>query len=156
MDITASYLVAGADDGRHPTHYGPELSRRARGFVVWAVLQGLGKKGVRDMVAHHCHCAQFLEQRLSKVEGINILNHVVLNQLAISFGDDDSISVRDALTAKVIARIRAENKNFVLGASWKDQHILRVSIISQLTEIADMEVLATSIIKAWKAVRALA
>ena len=33
MDVSASYITPGPEDGRNPTHYGPELSRRARGFV---------------------------------------------------------------------------------------------------------------------------
>ena len=34
MDISASYLSEAPGDGRNPTHFGPELSRRARGFAV--------------------------------------------------------------------------------------------------------------------------
>ena len=34
MDISASYLTESPGDGRNPTHYNPELSRRARGFEM--------------------------------------------------------------------------------------------------------------------------
>ena len=53
MDISASYLVRDAGDGRNPSQFSPELSRRSRGFVVWAVLQAMGKQGVQEMVARH-------------------------------------------------------------------------------------------------------
>lgn len=156
MDITASYLIENPDDGRNPSHYGPELSRRARGFAVWAVLQALGRNGVTEMIWRHCRCARHLEQRLSGVPGIHVLNEVVLNQLAIAFGEDgaqdEGEEENDLKTAQVIEKIRAENTSFVHGASWKGQAILRISIISQLTDTPDMDILADSILHAWRAV----
>ena len=43
MNISASYLNHATSDGRNPTEYNPELSRRARGFAAWAVIQSLGR-----------------------------------------------------------------------------------------------------------------
>lgn len=153
MDISASYLGRHEEDGRNPSHYGPELSRRARGFAVWAVLQALGSKGVEEMISHHCYCAHYLEEKLTKVSGIRVLNKVVLNQLAIAFGEEEPPEERDRLTANVIAKIRQENTSFALGAFWKGQAILRISIISQWTSTDNLDVLANSVVKAWKAVR---
>jgi hypothetical protein len=74
--------------------------------------------------------------------------------LAIAFGDEnEELEKRNQMTAAVIRKIREENKNFVLGASWKNQSILRISIISQLTDKGDIEVLAASLLRAWDAVR---
>lgn len=154
MGITASYIAGRPEDGRHPSYYVPELSRRARGFAVWAVLQALGRKGVEEIITRHCRCAKHLEGRLQEVPGIRILNEVVINQLAIAFGEDEPLGERDAMTKSVIEKIRQENTNFVVGASWNNQEILRVSIISRLTDIADMDILADSILKAWEAVKA--
>ena len=146
MDITASYLVKHSEDGRNPSSYVPELSRRARGFTVWAVLQALGRDGVAEMVARHCACAKHLAQRLQDVDGVTILNDVVINQVALSFGSDDK-------TQKVIDLIRAENQNFVLGAVWKGQTILRISVIARQTDLPHIDALAESIIRAWEQVR---
>jgi glutamate/tyrosine decarboxylase-like PLP-dependent enzyme len=154
MDISASYLVSDPDDGRNPTQFGMELSRRARGFTLWAVLQALGREGVLEMVTRHHDCAKLLQQRLADTPGIRILNQVVLNQLAIAFGDENQeLEKRNQMTAAVIQKLREENKNFVLGAIWKNQSILRISIISQLTDKGDIEVLAASLLRAWDAVR---
>jgi glutamate/tyrosine decarboxylase-like PLP-dependent enzyme len=154
MDITASYLVSDPDDGRNPTQFGPELSRRARGFALWAVLQAMGREGVVEMISRHCECAKLLQQRLANTPGIRILNEVVLNQLAIAFGDEkESFEKRDQLTAAVIRKMREENQNFVLGARWRNQAIVRISITSQLTDKADIEALAGSLIRAWELVR---
>lgn len=154
MNISASYIASKPEDGRQPSHYVPELSRRARGFAVWAVLQALGRKGVEEMISRHCHCAHHLETRLKGVPGIRILNEVVLNQLAIAFGQTEPLEKRDAMTARVIEKIRTENKNYVAGASWKGQEILRVSIISRQTDEGDIDSLADSVLTAWKAVQA--
>ena len=152
MNITASYLVRDEGDGRNPSQYSPELSRRSRGFVVWAVLKALGKQGVQELVARHCRCARHLQSQLAEIPGIRILNEVQLNQLAIAFGDGNSIEEGDRLTNEVINEIRSENTNFVLGARWKDQAILRISIISLYTDIEHMDNLADSIIRAWSKV----
>jgi len=154
MDITASYLVNHDLDGRNPSQFSPELSRRARGFAVWAVLQALGRNGVQEMVLRHCQCALHLSRRLADIPDIRILNEVVLNQIAIAFGDEKaSLEDRDKWTGLVVQSIREENLNFVLGAYWRDQAILRVSVISLHTDISHMDVLADSIIRAWDAVR---
>ena len=79
---------------------------------------------------------------------------MVLNQLAIAFGDEnEALKKRNQLTEAVIKNIREENQNFVLGAKWKNQSILRISIISQLTDRGDIEMLATSLLRAWDAVK---
>jgi glutamate/tyrosine decarboxylase-like PLP-dependent enzyme len=154
MDISASYLVSDPDDGRNPTQFGMELSRRARGFTLWAVLQAFGREGVVEMLSRHHDCAKILQQRLAGISGIRILNQVVLNQLAIAFGDENQeLEKRNQMTAAVIRKIRQENRNFVLGANWKNQTILRISIISQLTDKSDIELLAASLLRAWDAVR---
>ncbi|MDA9050036.1 aminotransferase class V-fold PLP-dependent enzyme [Pseudomonadales bacterium] len=147
MSITASYLTAGADDGRSPSAYVPELSRRARGFAVWATLQALGRQGVRDMVLRHCQCATHLAARLSEVAGIHVLNDVVLNQVAIAFGHNGP---DDEVTKAIIDHLQEENRHFVLSARWRSHTILRISIISMLTQIVDIDSLADGIIRAWQ------
>ena len=141
-------------DGRNPTDYGPELSRRARGFAAWAVFQALGRKGIEEMVDRHCRCARRLADRLVGIPGIRVLNDVVLNQVAIAFGGNEPFEECDKKTASVIRKIREENRNFVLGASWKGQAILRISVISRFTDVEDIEALAEGIIRAWNAVQA--
>lgn len=152
MDITASYLNAAPDDARTPCHYVPELSRRARGFAVWAVIKSLGRSGIREIVARHCDCARHLQQLLSNQPGITILNDVVINQLAIAFGESQDMTVNDRYTEQVIANVQAENRVYVSGASWQNRQIMRVSIISQHTSSKDIELLADSIIRAWQQV----
>ena len=46
MSATAAYLIQVEDaEGREPTAYTPEFSRRARGVPVYAAIRALGRKG---------------------------------------------------------------------------------------------------------------
>lgn len=154
MDTSASYIAAGPDDGRNPSQFGPELSRRARGFAVWATIQALGRKGIQEMIARHVACAQHLAAQVAQEPGIRVLNDVVINQVAIAFGgEDEPLEARNAYAPAVVQKIREENTSYVGGAMWKDEQILRVSVISRTTDIADVEQLGASIIRAWRQVR---
>ncbi len=154
MDTSASYIAASPEDGRNASQLGPELSRRARGFAVWATIQALGRKGIAEMVARHCQCATHLANKLSAEPGIQILNDVVINQLAVSFGEpDEAAAVRDDYARQVVAEIRAENASFVGGALWRGRQMMRVSVISRTTDIAAIDQLAASIVRAWRKVK---
>jgi len=154
MDTSASYIAEKPGDGRNPTQYGPELSRRARGFAAWAVLQALGRNGVADLVGGHCRLARHLAARLSAEPGITVMNDVALNQLAIAFDTPTLEADADALTARVVAEIQKENTSFVESAVWKGRQVLRVSIISAETRQEHVDRLAASIVGAWRRVRA--
>jgi len=154
MDISASYITPDPEDGRNPTHFGPELSRRARGFAVWATLQALGRKGVEEMVTRHTRCAQHLASIVAREPGIRVLNDVVVNQVALAFGSaDEPLPTRNAYARAVIDEVRRENTSFVGGAEWKGEYILRASVISRGTGLRDMDQLAESITRAWSLVR---
>ncbi|MEM8957705.1 MAG: aminotransferase class V-fold PLP-dependent enzyme [Pseudomonadota bacterium] len=146
MDVTAGYLSHSVEDGRNPTQYGPELSRRARGFAVWAVLKALGREGVADLVRRHCNGAQRLANRLSSVEGIHVLNRVTLNQIALRF--TDARGNGDELTAAVEAGLN-DAEHFVRTAEWRGQRILRLSVIEDGTDDAALDRLALKIERVW-------
>jgi glutamate/tyrosine decarboxylase-like PLP-dependent enzyme len=150
MDIAAGYLTQTADDGRNPTHFGPELSRRARGFAVWTMLQTLGRQGIADMIDNHCRAAKRLAGRLADVPGVRIENDVVLNQLALTFGSDgDDGTQRDRATQAVCDRLNGTLNYFLRTATWNARTILRVSVIGAGVNVTAMDRLADDIRDAW-------
>lgn len=151
MLIAASYLPEGKD--RHPADYVPELSRRARGFGVWAMIKSLGRAGVADLVGGHCAMARRMATRLAQAPDIEVLNDVVLNQVAVSLGADMDAAEADALTERTIARIQREGVCFVGGAHWRGRQIVRISIIGENTTEADIDASADAIIAAYRAER---
>ncbi|MEZ5927625.1 MAG: pyridoxal-dependent decarboxylase [Parvularculaceae bacterium] len=153
MAIAASYLNAPPEGRRDPSNYAPELSRRARGFAVWAVLQALGRSGVEEMILRHCDCARRLASRLESEPGVEILNEVVLNQLAIAFAPEKDRETQARLTDEVIAEIQRRNRCYVSGAAWKGKKIMRVSISSGETDFDAIDLLAEETLAAWRKVR---
>lgn len=152
VTIAASYLppVSGAE--RDPSHYVPELSRRARGFATWALLRHLGRAGIAAMVERHCAQAALLAALLKDEPGIAVLNEVVLNQLVVRFGDGESDAAGDALTLAAIAALQADGTCFAGGARWRGRWVMRVSIIGHSTTEDDIRQSAEAIIRCWRSV----
>ncbi|MEL7012501.1 MAG: aminotransferase class V-fold PLP-dependent enzyme [Pseudomonadota bacterium] len=148
MDISASYLPEAPGDGRSATHYNPELSRRARGFAVWAVLKSMGRAGVADMVCNHCDCASLLAHKLENVEGIEVLNDVVLNQIVLRFGKGQAT---DRLTAAMVDALNADGRHHFRTAMWQGHVVMRVSVIGENTGPQHMQILARKIVSIWGA-----
>ncbi len=146
MQIAASYLPGAGDGARNPSDYVPELSRRARGFATWAMIRRLGRAGIAEMITRHCACARKFAQILGAESGVEILNDVVLNQVAVRFGDDDQ-------TKAVIARVQAGGETFVGGAQWRGHWIMRISVCGETTTAADVDRAAGAMLDAWRSVR---
>lgn len=148
MQIAASYLPEG--DVRHPADYVPELSRRARGFPTWAIIKALGREGIAKMVSRNCAQARRMAERLGAEPGVEIMNDVALNQIAVRLGADLDPARADALTLRTIARIQEEGECFVGGAVWHGRQIVRVSVINAATTDADIDRSAEAILSAWR------
>ncbi|MEO0917110.1 MAG: pyridoxal-dependent decarboxylase [Pseudomonadota bacterium] len=151
MDISASYLSEAPGDGRNPTHFGPELSRRARGFAVWAILKSLGRAGVAELIRGHCQAAQKLADQLSEVEGITVENDVALNQLVLTF--DNGREDPDHLATRMETHLNADGEHFFRTSHWQGRNMLRVSIIEDGTDCHAIERLGAKIERCWRAVR---
>ena len=152
MTIAASYLPLAGEGERDPSHYVPELSRRARGFATWAMLKHLGREGVTALIDQCCASAQLIADRLAREPGIAILNEVALNQLIIRFDTDLPSEEGDALTRKTIEKIKADGMIFAGGAKWRGRDILRLSVTNFQTTSDQAQLAAESIIAAFKSV----
>ena len=151
MSITASYLPKG--EHRAPEAFGPEMSRRARGFVVWAVLKAMGREGVAEMVERHCAVARHIAGRLAAEPGLSVLNDVVLNQVALACGEGADA---DRLTKATLAAVQADGVCYPSQGRWRGREIIRVSVSSGPTTLADGTATAEAIVAAWRRVRAAA
>ncbi|RPJ73482.1 MAG: aspartate aminotransferase family protein [Alphaproteobacteria bacterium] len=140
MSLNASYLPKG--EYREPFLYTPELSRRARGFEVWAALRSLGKSGICDMIERNCNYASMISEKL-KEKGIKILNQVNLNQVLVHFDDNE-------LTKKVISEIQKEGTCWCGGTNWRGIEAMRISISSWKTTEDDIEMSVNSILKCYE------
>ena len=128
MSARAAYLIEG--EGREPSHYVPESSRRARGIEIWAALRSLGRIGLADLIERTCqHASRFAEGLIAA--GYDILNDVVLNQVLVSFGGAD-------ITRRVIQRVQQEGTCWCGGTEWQGHVAMRISVSSWATTEEDV------------------
>jgi len=130
MAITASYLPT-QDAGRNPSDYTPELSRKARGVDIYAVLHHLGKDGVEELINRCCQCAkQFADGFIEA--GFEVMNEVILNQVVVNFGSDEvNLAIMDA--------VQKEGTCWVGQTLWKGVTAMRISVSNWQTNKHDVE-----------------
>jgi glutamate/tyrosine decarboxylase-like PLP-dependent enzyme len=149
MSISASYLPEAEDGLRDPIHYTPELSRRAHGFALWALIRSLGRQGIAAMVERHCALACRMARRLALGPGVALLNEVSLNQVIVRFGSAYDDSLADELTLRTIGRIQAQGICDVRAAVWQGRTVMRLSVISWATAEPDIDCAANAILSTW-------
>ena len=90
-DVVHRRLPRGHGEGRCGRRRTTSPSRRGgpAGFATWAALRELGRRGVAELVDRCCALARRFADRLGAVDGVEIANDVVLNQVLVGFGDDD-------------------------------------------------------------------
>ncbi len=146
MAVSASYLPPPTGAERDPSAYVPELSRRARGFAAWAVIRRLGRAGIAQMVDQCCAVAAHIGAQLAGDDGITLVAPVVLNQVVLRFGDG---AEADAQTLAVIAALQADAVAFAGASQWRGQWVMRVSVSSIATTLADADLTVDAIRRAW-------
>ncbi|MBA8826190.1 glutamate/tyrosine decarboxylase-like PLP-dependent enzyme [Saccharopolyspora lacisalsi] len=140
MTLSASYLArSGSRDGADWT---PESSRRARALPVWAALRGLGRTGVSDLVERSCAQARRFAEILSGVDGVTVLNEVVLNQVLVRVGDDDE------RTRAVAAAVQSGGAIWLGTTVWRGEVALRISVCDHATDDAAVTVAAEEVLRA--------
>ncbi|MBL0179025.1 MAG: aspartate aminotransferase family protein [Gemmatimonadetes bacterium] len=144
MAVTASYLPTASEE-RNPSDYTPELSRRARGVDVWAVLTSLGREGLAAMIAGTCAHARRFAKGL-EAAGFEILNEVVLNQVLVSFGSPEQ-------THRVIAAVQEEGTCWAGPTLWQGKTAMRISVSSWATTPDDVDMSVAAITRVARAVR---
>jgi len=135
MSYTAAYL-SGQGQGqaslRAPGDFVLESSRRARGFATWAALRQLGRSGMADLVERCCALARRFAARLDAVEGVTVLNDVVLNQVLVRFGDD-------AETDRVVDAVQRSGECWMGSTSWRGMRAMRISVSNWRSTEADVD-----------------
>lgn len=132
--LEAAYLPQSSTDGlRDPDEWVPELSRRARGFAVWAALRQLGRAGVAEVVDRCCAHARRFADGLRVVDGVEVLNAVVLNQVLVRFGDSDEH------TNAVIQHIQDDGTCWMGGTEWAGKRAMRISVSNWSTTEDDVD-----------------
>ena len=121
----------------NPFDHTPELSRRARGFALWAALRQLGRTGVAELVERCCAHAEAFAKGLAALEGVEIMNDVKLNQLVVRFRDPAGVD-DDAHTRNVTARVIERGVCYPSITTWRGVAGMRISVSNWSTDEDDV------------------
>ena len=133
MTISASYLIQ--DDSqtvRDQVDWVPEFSRRARGFAVYAALRSLGRSGLAELVERTCACARRFADGIVELEGVELINDVVLNQVLFRFDSD-------ARTDDVLKAVQEAGDVWMSGTTWNGRRAIRVSVSNWQTDDEEVD-----------------
>ena len=146
MTYTAAYL-SGQVEGRAfgGGDFTIESSRRARGFATWAALRSLGRSGVAGIVDRCCRMAERFAERLDALDGFEVANDVVLNQVLVRVGDEE-------LTGLVERRVQEDGTCWLGATTWRGERLLRISVSNWSTGEADVDASVEAIRRARAAV----
>jgi glutamate/tyrosine decarboxylase-like PLP-dependent enzyme len=133
LAYTAAYLtgqVLGREFGGGD--FVAESSRRARSFATWAALRSLGRSGVADLVDGCCEMAGRFAERLDALDGVEVVNHVVLNQVLVRVGDAE-------LTGRLERALQEDGTCWIGATTWRDERLLRISVSNWSTGPDDVD-----------------
>jgi glutamate/tyrosine decarboxylase-like PLP-dependent enzyme len=112
---------------------------------VYAALRALGRQGVAELVERCCELANRFAEQLAVAADVEVLNHVVLNQVLIRFLASDGN--HDAHTRRVIERVQHDGTCWMSGTTWQGRAAMRISVSNWSTDEADVDKSVAAILR---------
>jgi len=137
---SADYLPAEDDPRPTPGAFGPESSRRARGFAVWATLKAYGRDGHRRIVEHCLDIAQHFATEVRSAPHLELMREPGLNIVPFRFnpgGLDDA--ALDRLNERLGAAVLADGRFLVGTSKLGPRTIFRPAFSNWRTRAEDVE-----------------
>jgi len=114
---SADYLPNENDNRPTMGAIGPESSRRARCFAVWATLKAYGLDGHRRIVEHCLDIAQHFADRVRKADKLELMNDPQLNIVSLRYNPGGmSEEEIDEFNDRLGAAVTADGR-FLVGTS---------------------------------------
>jgi glutamate/tyrosine decarboxylase-like PLP-dependent enzyme len=145
---SADYLPAEDDPRPTPGAIGPESSRRARSFAVWATLKAYGREGHRRIVEHCLDVASHFADIVDRTQQLERMAEVPLNIVAFRYNPGGlDASELDALN-RSLGEAMIEDGRFLLGTSKLGQRtVFRPAFSNWRTRFEDVEALASVLLE---------
>ncbi len=145
---SADYLPV--EDHARPTYgaIGPESSRRARSFAVWATLKAYGRTGHRRIVEHCLDITQHFAAVVRRTPGLELLNDPQLNIVSFRYdpGGLDETALNDL--NERLGQAVLDDGRFLVGTSkMGPRTIFRPAFSNWRTRRSDVEALAEVIVE---------
>lgn len=141
MTYRASYMLV-ADGVRDQMDWGPDWSRRARGFALYAAMRELGRDGIAELIDRCCDMAHALVTGIGALPGAKLIWEPTINQGLVRFlapTPDATEEDHDRHTDAVIAAVNATGEALFGGTTWRGQRCMRVSVCGWQTDASDVE-----------------
>ena len=120
---------------------GPEMSRRARSFPVWATLRAYGREGHQAIVEHDLDLAQHLAEMVDAAPDLERLADVPLNVVCFRYrppGSEDGPELDD-LNRRIGEEALRDGRVFFGATRYGGRTAFRPAMVNWRTRPADVE-----------------
>ncbi len=123
---------------------GPEMSRRARSFPVWATLRAYGREGHRAIVEHDLELAQHLADLVDAAPDLERLADVQLNIVCFRYRPEGSVDGQelDELNRRIGEAALTDGRVFFGSTSYGGKVAFRPALVNWRTREQDVELVA--------------
>jgi glutamate/tyrosine decarboxylase-like PLP-dependent enzyme len=145
---SADYLPK--EDHVRPTFgaIGPESSRRARSFAVWATIRAYGRDGHRRIVEHCLDIAQHFAAEVRRTPELELMNDVQLNIVAFRYNPGGMSEAQlDAFNMALGEAVLADGRFLVGTSKIGARTIFRPAFSNWRTRPEDVEVFAKVVVE---------
>ena len=140
--VGAPYLPSPDDPRPSPGFLGPENSRRARAFAVWATLRAYGRSGYRAMVERHLGLAQRLAARVDEAPELERLAEVPLNIVCFRVHPPGAAEQDlDELNSRLGEALLRDGRVFAGTTTYDGKVAFRPAIVNWQTTESDVDLL---------------
>lgn len=129
LAANGAYIAYG--ENRDNMLYTTEMSRRARGVILWTVLKSLGRKGVADLIDRLCDLTSYFAQEL-ETAGIQLVKPPCFNQIMVRGKSDDD-------TMRILKAVQESGECWCGGSVWEGHPVIRISVCSHATTKEDID-----------------
>ncbi len=105
---------------------------------AWAALRSMGRSGIAELIERCCSHARYFAKELAAIEGIDVVNDVVLNQVLVRVGDANT-------TAHVERWIHQDGTSWLGSTTWRGERLLRISVSNWMTTESDVDLTVATI-----------
>jgi glutamate/tyrosine decarboxylase-like PLP-dependent enzyme len=140
---SADYLPDENSDRPTMGAIGPESSRRARSFAVWATIKAYGREGQQRIVEHCLDIAAYFANRVRETEGLELMNDPQLNIVSFRYNPGGlSAQALNELNERLGEAVQADGRFLVGTSKMGSDTIFRPAFSNWRTREEDVDELA--------------
>lgn len=137
---SADYLPDENNDRPTPGAIGPESSRRARSFAVWATLKAYGREGQRRIVEHCLDITQYCAKKVLESDQFDLMNDPQLNIVSFRYNPGGmSDEELDVLNERLGEAVLADGRYLVGTSRMGARTIFRPAFSNWRTRTEDID-----------------